>query len=387
MLGAGVFVVFGPAASLTGSLLPFAVLIAAAIAYLNAMSISQLARTITRSGGTYAYARHYISNPVGFIAGSAFLVGKLGSTAAIALTFATFLTPGFEIITAIAALVTMTALNIFGITRTALGSQILALITVGFLGLIILASCLTPATNVEQLSPEPLGLLSAAALIFFAFAGYARVATLGSEVANSSVAIPKAIRISLGIVVLIYLALAIVLPLHLGAGLQGNLTAIAELTTRVLPGVDGKLVWVFAAAASLGSLLALLAGLGRTASTMAEDGELPKSLVRKNSYGVPWLAESIVAAIGTLLILTNSVEFVVSLSSFCVLIYYAIANWAAYRQPHADAQRPKWLNLLGLFACMALALSVPFIAIIVGSAGMAALFLLRLALAKLGISR
>jgi APA family basic amino acid/polyamine antiporter len=387
MLGAGVFVVFGPATSYAGSLLPIAVLIAAAIAYLNAMSISQLARTVTRSGGAYAYARHYISNPVGFIAGAAFLVGKLGSTAAIALTFATFLTPGSEIITAIAALVTMTTLNIFGITRTALGSKILALITIGFLAVVILAASLTPAAAVDPLTPEPLGLLSAAALIFFAFAGYARVATLGSEVANSAVAIPKAIRISLGIVVLIYLALAIVLPIQLGRGLSGDLTAIAELTTLVLPGIDGNVVWIFAASASLGSLLALLAGLGRTASTMAEDGELPKSLVRRNSYGVPWLAESIIALIGMLLVLTNSVEFVVSLSSFCVLIYYAIANWAAYRQPRTDANRPKWLNVLGLIACLALALSVPVSSILVGSSGMAALFVLRLALAKLGTSR
>jgi len=387
MLGAGVFVVFGPAASYAGSLLPIAVLIAAAIAYLNAMSISQLASTITRSGGAYAYARHYISNQVGFVAGSAFLVGKLGSTAAIALTFATFLAPGFETVTAIAALITMTTLNIFGITRTALGSKILALVTIGFLAVVILAASLTTATAVEPLSPEPLGLLSAAALIFFAFAGYARVATLGSEVANSAVAIPKAIRVSLGIVVLIYLALAIVLPLHMGVGLQGNLTAIAELTTKVLPGVDGKVVWIFAASASLGSLLALLAGLGRTASTMAEDGELPKSLVRRNSYGVPWLAEALIALLGLLLVLTNNVEFVVSLSSFCVLIYYAIANWAAYRQPRAEANRPKWLNILGLIACLALAFSVPPSAILLGSLGMAALFVLRWALAKPAVSR
>jgi APA family basic amino acid/polyamine antiporter len=324
---------------------------------------------------------------VGFIAGAAFLVGKLGSTAAIALTFATFLTPGVEVVTAIAALVTMTVLNIFGITRTALGSQILALITIGFLAVIVLAACLTPSASVQPLTPEPLGLLGAAAMIFFAFAGYARVATLGSEVANSAVAIPKAIRISLGIVVLIYLSLAIVLPMHLGRGLSGDLTAIAELTTLVLPGVDGQIVWLFAASASLGSLLALLAGLGRTASTMAEDGELPKSLVRRNSFGVPWLAETIVALIGSLLVLTNSVEFVVSLSSFCVLTYYAIANWAAFKQPMVDAKRPKWLNVLGFIACLALALSVPISAILVGSIGMVALYVLRLALAKLGDSR
>ncbi len=387
MLGAGVFVVFGPAAKYSGSLIALAVMLAAAIAYLNAMSIAQLARTVTRAGGAYAYARHYISNRVGFVAGSAFLVGKLGSTAAIALTFATFLTPGYETITAIAALVTMTTMNIFGITRTALGSKILALITIGFLTVIILAASLTPAEAVDPLTPEPLGLLSASALIFFAFAGYARVATLGSEVANSSVAIPKAIRLSLGIVVLIYLALAIVLPMRLGQGLSGDLTAIADLTALVLPGVDGQAVWVFAASASLGSLLALLAGLGRTASTMAEDGELPMSLVRRNSLGVPWLAESIIALIGSLLVLTNSVEFVVSLSSFCVLIYYAIANWAAFRQPKADANRPKWLNVLGFLSCVALAFSVPFPAILVGAGGMAALFVLRQALAKPGDSR
>jgi len=281
----------------------------------------------------------------------------------------------------------MTALNIFGITRTALGSKILAWITIGFLAVIVVAAIFTPAAPVQPLTPEPLGLLSAAAMIFFAFAGYARVATLGNEVANSVVAIPKAIRISLGIVVLIYLSLAIVLPMHLGRRLSGDLTAIAELTTLVLPGIDGQIVWVFAASASLGSLLALLAGLGRTASTMAEDGELPKFLLRRNSFGVPWLAEIIIALIGSMLVLTNSVEFVVGLSSFCVLSYYAIANWAAFKQPMAEANRPKWLNVLGFTACLALSWSVPATAILVGSIGMVALFVIRLALAKLGDSR
>ena len=133
MLGAGVFVVFGPASELAGSLLLVSILLAALVAYLNAASIAQLAAVVTRSGGAYAYGRHYLGNAWGFLAGMSFLVGKIGSAAAIALVFATYLTPGFEMLTAVLAVVVMAVINIAGINRTAFGSKVLATITLSFL--------------------------------------------------------------------------------------------------------------------------------------------------------------------------------------------------------------------------------------------------------------
>lgn len=381
MLGAGVFVVFGPAASYAGSLLPLAVITASSVAYLNAMSIAQLARVVTRPGGAYAYGRHYISKNFGFLAGGAFLLGKLGSVAAIALTVAVYLTPDFSAFTAAVAIGVMTLVNILGIERTALGARILSTITLTFFSFLILTAIFSPTPESPVLEPEPAGVLTAASLIFFALAGYARVATLGDEVDNAPITIPKAIRFSLAIVVLIYVVLSLLLPAKLGFGLAGATAPVADLARQFSP-LFGNWVWLFVAIAALGSLLALLAGMARTAAVMAVDSELPKFLSHRNRKGVPWVAEGLIGVLGVLLVLTNGFEFLIGLSSFAVLTYYAIANIAAYRQPAWETKRPRWLNLLGLIGCAILALATPVSSLVMGSVSLATALALRWGLAK-----
>lgn len=376
MLGAGVFVVFGPASELAGSLLLVSILLAALVAYLNAASIAQLAAVVTRSGGAYAYGRHYLGNAWGFLAGMSFLVGKIGSAAAMALVFATYLTPGFEILTAVLAVVVMAAINIAGINRTAFGSKVLATITLSFLTVLILAGLVAePAGGTMTPGGFP-GVLTAASLFFFAFAGYARVATLGGEVRDSEKSVPSAIRISLAIVLVTYLALALVLMLKLGPSVAGSLTPIADLAGVAL-GIEGSVVAVFAAVATLGSLLALLAGMSRTASEMASDAELPKVLSKKLKNGSPALAEVIISLLVILLVVSGSIILTIGLSSFAILSYYAIANLAAYRQPRSETQRAKWLNLVGLGLCVLLGLSVPFGGLLVGATVLTVALILR----------
>ena len=375
MLGAGVFVVFGPAASYAGAALPLAILIAALVAYLNAGSVAQLAKAVTRSGGGYSYARVYISKNFSFLAGSAFLVGKIGSSAAIALTVATYLTPDHVVLTAIGAVVVMTAINLAGINRTALGSKVLATITIAFLLTLVIAGFALPAAAAQLETGSPIGILSAAALFFFAFAGYARVATLGGEVQNSERNVARAIWISFAIVLAIYLTLSLILTEKLGSNLAFTVTPLADLAAKTFLG--GEFVWIFAALAGLGSLLALLAGMSRTAAEMALDLELPKPFAKRLSNNAPVVAELTIAGLVIVLVSTGGILLSLGISSFAVLLYYAITNFAAFRQPSADTTRPKALNLLGLALCLLLALSVPIEGLVAGAGLLTGAMLLR----------
>ncbi len=375
MLGAGVFVVFGPAASYAGAALPLAILIAALVAYLNAGSVAQLAKAVTRSGGGYSYARVYISKNFSFLAGSAFLVGKIGSSAAIALTVATYLTPDHVVLTAIGAVVVMTAINLAGINRTALGSKVLATITIAFLLTLVIAGFALPAAAAQLETGSPIGILSAAALFFFAFAGYARVATLGGEVQNSERDVARAIWISFAIVLAIYLTLSLILTEKLGSNLAFTVTPLADLAAKTFLG--GEFVWIFAALAGLGSLLALLAGMSRTAAEMALDLELPKPFAKRLSNNAPVVAELTIASLVIVLVSTGGILLSLGISSFAVLLYYAITNFAAFRQPSADTTRPKALNLLGLALCLLLALSVPIEGLVAGAGLLTGAMLLR----------
>jgi APA family basic amino acid/polyamine antiporter len=358
MLGAGVFNVFGAAASETSALFT-ALFLAALVASLNATSVYQLARRTSRPGGVYSYARVEWNNTSSFIAGFSFVFGKIASIAAIAYVFGVYVFPGQGLATAAGAIVLLALLNILGINRTALVAAILAIVTTSYL-------LITTTVGISQASPVnpvfdvvagPAGILSAASLIFFAFAGYARVATLGDEVRDPLKNIPRAIAITLIGVLAIYILVAVALTLTFEGALQDLNRPFNLLAKLVFPEWVTLLV---VAGASLGSMLALLAGVSRTAATMAEDAELPKIFAKRNRFGSPWLAEVLIAAGAIILLYSNPYwQWMVGFSSFSVLLYYAIGHVAAFRASGQKATPSRVVQVLGFILCVALLLAVP----------------------------
>jgi APA family basic amino acid/polyamine antiporter len=383
MLGAGVFVVFGPAAKLAGSYLLLSIAIAGAIASLNARSMRQLSKASPKAGGAYAFGREYLSNGWGFLAGMAFVIGKIGSVAAIALTAASYLYPTAKVEVAFAALAIMTLVNLLGINRTALGAILLSIPTVVLLLLVGLTG-LQPVA-IDQQPPSILaGVLPAAALIFFAFAGYARVATLGPEVKDPSTNIPRAISIALVFVIALYFLVGFALQSQLGLSLQYSVTPVQDLAARALPWLPGQVVVLVAAAACLGSLLSLLAGISRTSEAMAQDRELPKMVsIRSKRFNSPWVADLAIFALASLLLISGDLTWTIGISSFSVLVYYAIANLAAFRQVDASQLAPKFLALLGGVSCLALALSVPIEALVLAAVVLSITVAVRASLIKM----
>lgn len=369
MLGAGVFVVFAPAAGLAGTYLVLAVLAAGAVAYCNAVASAELAARYPASGGTYVYGRKRLGEWPGFLAGWGFVSGKTASCAAMALTFGHYVSPGYAVPVAIAAVVALTVVNLFGITRTALLTRILLCVVLATLVFVAVAAIVGPhpagVTAGGMAGPAGsggiAGVLPAAGLMFFAFAGYARIATLGEEVKDPARTIPRAILFALAGAFVIYLALALLLQNHMSGGRLSATTAPlldAVLNSRLAPGAP--LVQAGAAAACLGALLALITGVGRTTLAMARERDLPAPLARVGGkHTVPFVAELAVAAVVIFLLLTTDVMTVVGFSSFGVLIYYAVANAAAYTLAEHPAHGPKWLNVAGFVSCLLLAFTLP----------------------------
>jgi APA family basic amino acid/polyamine antiporter len=379
MLGAGVFVVFGPATVLAGDLLPLAILLAALVSALNARSVAQLSKVVTRNGGAYSYAKQFLGQKWAFSAGISFLIGKTSSIAAISLVVVHYL--GLNLWAAPIAIGIMTCMNLLGINRTALGSKILAGVTITALLALLIAASQLPKADSALPEGDALGVLGSAGLIFFAFAGYARVATLGAELRNPQQNVSRAIWISMSAVVLLYLGLGAILTNSLGLQLVNDLTPILSLTQMVIP----DFAWLVAATASiasLGSLLALLAGTGRTAAVMSEDGLIPALFQRVNRFGAPWVAEVGTGLLASILVLSNSVVFAIGVSSFLVLTYYAIANLSAIVQ--AGTSRPLEAGLAGagFLACLVIVAFVPIESMILGVCALVLALVVRFGLAK-----
>ncbi|MDN4646019.1 APC family permease [Arthrobacter sp. PsM3] len=364
MLGAGVFVVFAPAAALAGSLLALAVAVAGVIAYCNAVASAQLAAIYPSSGGTYVYGRNRLGEWPGFIAGWGFVTGKTASCAAMALTFGHYVAPAFATPLAVAAVVVLTGVNLLGITRTALLTRILlgvVLVTLAFVAAAAVLGPHAPSDGGAGAAAGGWGVLPAAGLMFFAFAGYARIATLGEEVKDPTRTIPRAIFAALAAAFVIYLGLALLLQWQLPAQqLAGSTAPLLDAVASSELSAGAPFVQAGAAAACLGALLALITGVGRTAMAMSRERDLPSPLARVGgAHTVPYLAELAVAAAVIVLLLTTNVLTVVGFSSFGVLIYYSVTNAAAFTLPTRPWHAPRWLNVLGFLGCLLLAVTLP----------------------------
>jgi APA family basic amino acid/polyamine antiporter len=368
MIGAGAFVVFAPAAAAAGRFLPLAILIAGLVAYCNASATASLAVRYPSSGGTYVYGREQLGHWTGFLAGWSFVTGKLASCAAMALTFGLYAAPGFEKAAAVAAVAGLTAVNLLGVTRTALATRVIVSLVVPVIAFVIVVALSTPPAEADSdaVSVGAGGVLQAAALLFFAFAGYARIATMGEEVRNPRRTIPLAILGALGFTLVLYLVLGVSLLRSLGPAALADATApLRDVFDAAVPGEGsmgrgGAVVTLAAALASLGALLALIAGVGRTSLAMARGRDLPQLLGRvSRRFGVPWVADIATAVVVVALLLVTDVLTVVGFSSFGVLLYYAIANIAAFTLTDRQWYAPRWLNVAGALACLVLAFTLP----------------------------
>lgn len=390
MIGAGVFAAFGPAAQAAGAGLLIGLAIAAVIAYCNAVASAQLAAVYPTSGGTYVYGRERLGPWWGFTAGWGFVIGKTASCAAMALTVATYAVPGpvwAQRVVAVAAVLGLAGLNYRGIAKTAALTRVLVTITLIALAVVVVAIWVggTRTRNLSGWASLPGGVhgtLQAAGLLFFAFAGYARIATLGEEVRDPARTIPRAIPAALGITVLVYAVVGVSALAAAGPG--GLASATAPLTTAVqAAGSDAiaPIVRIGGAVAALGSLLALIAGIGRTSLAMARNRDLPGWLAAVHPrYRVPDHAELALAMLVAALVATVDLRNVIGFSSFGVLVYYAIANASAFTQPRAQRRWPRALNVLGVLGCAALVVSLPIVAVVAGlvmfAAGLASRFVI-----------
>lgn len=370
MIGAGVFVVFGPAAAAAGSGLLIGLAIAAVVAYCNATSSARLAARYPQSGGTYVYGRERLGEFWGYLAGWSFIVGKMASCAAMALTVGLYAWPAHAHAVAVAAVAGLTAVNYRGIQKSALLTRLIITVVLAVLAGVVAAVMLggrADAGHLTLIGGTPGGVLQAAGLLFFAFAGYARIATLGEEVRDPAETIPRAIRLSLAITVAVYAALAVILLAVLGPGLKSSAAPLADAVRVAGVSWLEPVVRVGAAVAALGSLLSLILGISRTGLAMARDGHLPSALAAVHPrFAVPHRAEVSVGVIVAVVAALADVRSAIGFSSFAVLVYYAIANASAWTLGR------RLIPVVGLAGCLLLAVCLPPVSVLTGSAVLAA---------------
>ncbi len=369
IVGTGVFVSIAIAAEAAGPAVIVAVALGAMVAIFNGLNSAQLAANHPVSGGTYEYGYEYLNPWLGFIAGWMFLLAKSASAATAALGFSGYLlnafgveSTAFVIPLAVGAVVAITVLTVGGLRRSNVVNVTIVSITLGTLGFFVLSGLPTMAANVGEnvtdfFDEGIAGLLNAAALMFVAYTGYGRIATLGEEVREPRRTIPRAIITTLVSTMVMYMAVAVVAVGSVGAAfLSGTVVGTAaplEIVAQTFstPGV-GLVMAVGAVTAMLGVLLNLVLGLSRVLLAMGRREDMPRVVARVDDAGkTPYVAVLVMGTFVGLLVLLGDVRTTWSFSAVTVLLYYSITNLSALQLTAEQRLFPRWLAFAGLGAC------------------------------------
>ena len=368
MIGAGIFAVLAPAAAAAGSSVLIALAAAAVVAYLNATSSARCAARYPESGGAYVYGRKRLGEFWGYLAGWGFVVGKTASCAATALIVGFYAWPAQAHAIAVVAVLALTAVNYTGIQKSALVTRIIVAVVLAALAAVAVVAFTAPSTDFGRLDigadASAHGVLQAAGLLFFAFAGYARIATLGEEVRDPARTIPRAISLALGIALIVYAVVAVAALAVLGSeGLAHSAAPLADVVRAAGAAGFAPVVRIVAVIAALGSLLSLILGVSRTTFAMARDHYLPQQLSAVHpKFKTPYCAEVAVGVVVAVLAGTAEVRSAIGFSSFSVLVYYAIANASAW------TLGGRIVPTVGFIGCLVFAFALPLNSVLLGTA-------------------
>jgi basic amino acid/polyamine antiporter, APA family len=365
IIGAGIFVVTGVAAGIAGPALIAALLLAAVAATANALSSAQLAAVYPYAGGTYEYGYRVLGAWPGFIAGWMFVVSKIAAAGTVALGLGGYTSALVPQIPpraiAVGAVILFTALNYFGVRRSSRANLVIVSVSIGALLLFVVAGA--GAVSSENLRPfAPAGwrgTMEAAAILFFAYTGYARIATLAEEVREPQRTIPRAIVITIAGAVLLYVAVAFVAVGVVGSAAMADTAAPLHVAAQAFGGnVVPVLIAIGGVTAMLGVILSQLLGLSRMSFAMARRNDLPRFLEQVHPrYGVPGRATVAIGALAAVVAATATLRSVAAAASFAILIYYWITNFAAIRMQERKIV-PDAVPITGLIACTVLAASL-----------------------------
>jgi APA family basic amino acid/polyamine antiporter len=362
IIGSGIFIVTGIVAGIAGPAMIISVLIAGIIALFSAISVAELSVYLPEEGGTYAFAQKLISPFAGFIAGWIWVFSNIFVGAAVSLGFAHYFVTLFPAVPvkviAVMICIIFIIINYFGLKESTLLNN--ALVTSKVLILLFFVAVGLGFFRVDHFTPlAPMGMtgiLGGAALIFFAYTGFARVTIMAEEVKEPEKTIPRSIFLALGISTILYILVSLV-----AVGLTGTsnlaLSGSPLADAIRITGNPGAVLLISLGAmiATASVLLTTIMGISRIVFAMARNNDLPPFLSRISPrFSTPHYAIWITGFFMVAAVLIADLALVIAISTLAMLIFYFIANIAALRLPRKYQRFPSVVPIIGAATCVGL---------------------------------
>ncbi len=366
IIGGGIFVVTGIVAGYAGSALIISMIIAGIIAFITATSFARLTAWQPVEGGVYEYGRQLISPFSGFLAGWMWLVANTFTGAAVSLGFAYYLTAAFPglptNIVAAAICLGFTSLNLVGAKESSRVNNFLVGIKLTILAFFVVFGAMHfTSSNFVPFNPLTSGVLYGSFFIFFAYGGFARVTVVAEEIKDAKRNVPRALLLSLGISMIVYVLVGIVaiglLNPHALSVSSSPLSSAISVTRNSLA---IKIVAIGGLVATASVLLTAILGVSRMAYSMARRNDLPSALARlHHKFVTPYYAILGSGILMAILVLFVDLTRVVAVSTFALLFTYCVTNISAFKLRENHNQH-KILPLFGLATCIMLLIFILF---------------------------
>ncbi len=330
IIGAGIYVLLGAATAEAGAAVWAAFLLAGALSALTALSYAELAAMFPNAGAEYDYTRRVAPEWIAFVIGWVMILGLVIAAAAVSLGFASYLRYFVDVPRRGGAWIligVVTTVAMVGIRQSARLTVALSLVQVGGLATIV-------AIGVPHLGDHSLlsgwsttGVISAAALVFFAFIGFDEVITLAEETTDPVRTVPRALLLALGLSTLLYVAVAVAGVSVLGpAALGSSEQPLADVMAEAIGSRSAGVVAVVAMIATTNTTLLAITAASRLQYGMAGTGALPASLARVSRRSAPWVAILAASALAAGFVALGDIELVAAVTDFAVYLVFIAVN-------------------------------------------------------------
>ena len=355
IIGAGIFVIIGISAGLAGPAVIFSIPLAAVVAILTGISFSQIARHVDKEGGVYEYGKESLSPFAGFLGGSLWTFGNIVALSAVSISFGSYLDEVLDsrfpvIFVGVGVVLSFAVLNALGIKNSAKTLRAIVMVNLAILILFTVTGLFffNPSHLTHLFVKGPEGIISGAAVIFFAFSGFSRVTTVSEEVINPERTIPLAIIMSILISAALYFLITLA---AIGLATPAELASSASPLALAASGTGlewlGLAVSAGALVATSGVILTGMLGTSRVLYAMARDGELPHQISYLDRYSTPLVAIVISFLLAVAMMPAASFGTIVESSNACVISAYSIINIAALRIHMKYRGGKKTVGILG----------------------------------------
>lgn len=342
IVGAGIYVLIAPATAEAGGLVWLAFVLGAVLCGITGLSYCELAAMFPSAAGEYTYTRQAFPEQFAFVVGWVMVAALVVAAPAVALGFGDYARRFVDVdarLLAGALLGVDTLVALMGIKHSARLTVVLGVVQVG--GLLVVAAVGVAHFGEHDLVHSErgaMGVLAAAALVFFAFIGFDEVATLAEETKRPSRTVPAALLLALGASAVLYVAVAVGAVSVLGAAaLAGSDQPLADVMAEVTGSRSGDVIAVVAMLTTANTTLLILTAASRMIYGIAAAGSYPRVFAKVASgTGVPWVALLASTAITAAFLVIGRLAFIASVTDVAIYLIFLAVN--------ATVIRLRWLR-------------------------------------------